>query len=145
MTGVNAADSSHRPPGLKVGDLVKSRSTGTARIVDRITPPGAAGTRVSDGPTYHARLASLERTVVVDIWSGSTSSPTSDYVRAEWWTHQACAECGSLIAYPRPAKVADDVRCRRCGHVNPLDTSSLGELEEHVWVNGYLAVAKWEG
>jgi hypothetical protein len=72
-------------------------NTSTARIGDRltrdgrtyqvtrITPAGAHGTRVSDGPTVHATIVDPETDAprvggfTVDIWTGSMSYPAAAY------------------------------------------------------------------
>lgn len=67
-----------------VGDMIRHNTTGKLRRIVRITPAGAHGTRVSDGPTYHARVvddAGQDRPTghVADIWSASMSYPTRDW------------------------------------------------------------------
>lgn len=70
----------------QVGTLLVD-ADGKQRIITRITPPGAAGTRVSDGPVFHARLAidgvEIPNGHTADIWSGSMSYPTRDFTPAE--------------------------------------------------------------
>lgn len=64
--------------------LVDSRS-GAVREVVRITPAGASGTRVSDGPVFHAQIVDtasgevIPRGHVADVWRDSVSYPTSAY------------------------------------------------------------------
>lgn len=74
--------------GWQVGDLIVNVRTGRRRRIVRITPAGARGTRVSDGPTYHAqtideRERAEPRGHVADIWSGSMSYPSSDYRKVD--------------------------------------------------------------
>jgi hypothetical protein len=83
---------------LTVGTLIRHRDTGRIRIVVRITPAGANGTRVSDGPTYHARVVDdacqeIPGGHVADIWTGSLSYPLADWqtldtassASRQWW------------------------------------------------------------
>lgn len=71
----------------QVGTVLED-AAGKRRVIDRITPPGSAGTRVSDGPIFHARIMTrmddgtwgrVANGHVADIWSGSLSYATHDF------------------------------------------------------------------
>lgn len=84
--------------GWHVGDTLRHTSTGKLRRVVRITPAGSAGTRVSDGPVWHARVVDENGDDIpgghtADIWRGSLSYPAADWQRVDvessasrqWW------------------------------------------------------------
>jgi hypothetical protein len=57
---------------------------GTTYEVARITPPGAAGTRVSDGPVVHLKPVREDGNIgdfTADVWTGSISYPAAAYER----------------------------------------------------------------
>jgi hypothetical protein len=73
---------------FEVGDLIENTVNGSRRVVRSITPAGAFGTRVSDGPTFHAVIADAHgnfdpRGHSAAIWSGSFSYPTREWVVVE--------------------------------------------------------------
>lgn len=74
------------PQNWRVGTVLVDNK-GQQRIITRITPPGAAGTRISDGPTFHARVmkdgAEVPNGHTADIWAGSMSYPSSDFTAVE--------------------------------------------------------------
>lgn len=54
--------------------------------IQRITPPGAAGTSQRQGPTFHAILLGADgnpipRGLVIDIWAGSAVHPPALYTK----------------------------------------------------------------
>jgi hypothetical protein len=70
-----------------VGDTLENVDTGARRVIIRITPAGAYGTRVSDGPTWHARVTvdgvEVPRGHVADIRRDSMSYPAASFRRVE--------------------------------------------------------------
>ncbi len=70
------------PARWRVGTVLVDES-GRQRVITRITPAGAAGTRMSDGPTFHARImrdgVEVPGGHTADIRLGSMSYPTSGY------------------------------------------------------------------
>jgi hypothetical protein len=71
----------------EVGDILENTTTGVRRIVVRVTPAGVNGTRVSDGPVFHARVmrdgVEVPRGHTADIWQGSMSHPTALWSRVQ--------------------------------------------------------------
>lgn len=70
----------------EIGTRLKHKPSGREYEVRRVTPAGALGTAVQDGPTFHAQIV-VDGTVVQggyvrDIWSKSLTSPTSDFEEA---------------------------------------------------------------
>jgi hypothetical protein len=67
----------------EVGTRLRHKPSDREYEVIRVTPAGAGGTSVLDGPTFHARIVVNGTTVpggyVRDVWSKSMSNPTTDF------------------------------------------------------------------
>ena len=88
--------------GWHVGDTLRHTSTGKLRRVVRITPAGSAGTRVSDGPVWHARVVDengddIPSGHTADIWRGSLSYPAADWRRVRFYGGCGVPDCPDCL------------------------------------------------